>query len=306
MSLSSFINLPSMAAALSSIAVTLKPLNCSFSSSNSRLSHHPISAAVFPPSLRFNTFRRCKNITICFVIEDQKQSCPDILTTSRLEKEERKKSERFTYLIAAMMSSFGITSMAIMSVYYRFYWQMKGGEVPVSEMFGTFAFSIGAVVGMEFWARWAHEALWHTSLWNMHETGSAHHKPREGAFELNDVFAIINAVPAIGLLYYGFFNKGLAPGLCFGAGLEIPVFGMAYMFVHDGLVHKRFPVGPIANVPYFRKVTAAHQLHHTDKFKGVPYGFLLICMEVEEVGGKEELETEISRRIKSYNKGSTS
>lgn len=125
MSLSSFTNLPSMAAALSSIAVTLKPLNCSFSSSNSRLSHHPISAAVFPPSLRFNTFRRCKNITICFVIEDQKQSCPDILTTSRLEKEERKKSERFTYLIAAMMSSFGITSMAIMSVYYRFYWQMK-------------------------------------------------------------------------------------------------------------------------------------------------------------------------------------
>ncbi|KAF2571801.1 hypothetical protein F2Q70_00004616 [Brassica cretica] len=62
---------------------------------------------------------------------------------------------------------------------------------------------------------------------------------------------------------------------------------MAYMFVHDGLVHKRFPVGPIANVPYFRKVAAAHQ-------------------EVEEVGGKEELEKEISRRIKSYNKGSTS
>ena len=42
-------------------------------------------------------------------------------------------------------------------------------------------------------------------------------------------------------------------------GLGITVFGMAYMFVHDGLVHKRFPVGPIANVPYFRKVAAAHQ-----------------------------------------------
>ena len=43
-------------------------------------------------------------------------------------------------------------------------------------------------------------------------------------------------------------------------GLGITVFGMAYMFVHDGLVHKRFPVGPIANVPYFRKVAAAHQV----------------------------------------------
>lgn len=36
---------------------------------------------------------------------------------------------------------------------------------------------------------------------------------------------------------------------------------MAYMFVHDGLVHRRFPVGPIANVPYLRKVAAAHQVY---------------------------------------------
>lgn len=35
---------------------------------------------------------------------------------------------------------------------------------------------------------------------------------------------------------------------------------MAYMFVHDGLVHRRFPVGPIADVPYLRKVAAAHQV----------------------------------------------
>lgn len=46
----------------------------------------------------------------------------------------------------------------------------------------------------------------------------------------------------------------------FVQGLGITVFGMAYMFVHDGLVHKRFPVGPIANVPYFRRVAAAHQV----------------------------------------------
>jgi hypothetical protein len=34
---------------------------------------------------------------------------------------------------------------------------------------------------------------------------------------MNDVFAIINAVPAISLMAYGFFHKGLVPGLCFGA-----------------------------------------------------------------------------------------
>jgi beta-carotene 3-hydroxylase len=45
----------------------------------------------------------------------------------------------------------------------------------------------------------------------------SHHKPREGPFELNDVFAIINAVPAIALMAFGFFNKGFIPGLTFGA-----------------------------------------------------------------------------------------
>ncbi|XAR53621.1 Beta-carotene 3-hydroxylase [Bertholletia excelsa] len=215
------------------------------------------------------------------------------------EKLVRKKSERITYLVAAVMSSLGVTSMAVMAVYYRFYWQMEGGEIPCSEMFGTFALSVGAAVGMEFWARWAHRALWHASLWHMHES---HHRPREGPFELNDVFAIINAVPAIALLSYGFFHKGLVPGLSFGAGLGITVFGMAYMFVHDGLVHKRFPVGPIANVPYFRRVAAAHQLHHSDKFQGVPYGLFLGPKEVEEVGGLEELEKEVNRRIKLSNR----
>ncbi|CAN6461961.1 unnamed protein product [Victoria cruziana] len=165
-------------------------------------------------------------------------------------------------------------------------------------MFGTFALSIGAAVGMEFWARWAHRVLWHASMWSVHES---HHRPREGPFEMNDVFAIINAVPAIALLGFGFFHRGLIPGLFFGAGLGITVFGIAYMFVHDGLVHRRFPVGPIANVPYFRRVAAAHQIHHADKFDGVPYGLFLGPKELEEVGGLEELEKEISRRIKAYN-----
>nr|AXK92791.1 beta-carotene hydroxylase [Rubus idaeus] len=252
--------------------------------------------------------RRKLCLTVYVVMEDQKPSThvdkseanseiPIVIPSVRgAERLAKKRSERFTYLVAAVMSSFGITSMAVMAVYYRFYWQMEGGNVPVSEMFGTFALSVGAAVGMEFWARWAHKALWHASLWNMHES---HHKPREGPFELNDVFAIINAVPAISLLSYGFFHKGYVPGLCFGAGLGITVFGMAYMFVHDGLVHKRFPVGPIADVPYFRKVAAAHQLHHSDKFEGVPYGLFLGPQEVEEVGGREELEKEINRRIKA-------
>ncbi len=50
----------------------------------------------------------------------------------------------------------------------------------------------------------------------MYEKLQSHHKPREGPFELNDIFAIINAVPAITLMAFGFFNHGFVPGLCFG------------------------------------------------------------------------------------------
>lgn len=176
----------------------------------------------------------------------------------------------------------------------------QGGAIPMSEMFGTFALSVGAAVssqtiskfslqthtqfvwiqwifvyqvGMEFWARWAHRALWHASLWNMHEVSylffffferkgwlpsililtdysissyliwffsiffgeQSHHKPREGPFELNDVFAIINAVPAISLLSYGFFNKGLVPGLCFGAvyHLSLSLYRQTHLSIYS-------------------------------------------------------------------------
>ncbi|XP_048140896.1 beta-carotene hydroxylase 2, chloroplastic-like isoform X2 [Rhodamnia argentea] len=200
---------------------------------------------------------------LCMVMNREAEQAPaenkNRAIASRVaEKLARKQLDRQAYLVAAIMSSLGISSMAATSVYYRFSWQMEGGEFPILEMFGTVALSVGAAVGMEFWARWAHRELWHASLWHMHES---HHRPREGPFELNDVFVIINAIPAMALLLYGFLNRGLLPGLCFGAGLGITMFGMAYMFVHDGLVHRRFPVGPIANVPYLRKVAAAHQVN---------------------------------------------
>ncbi|KAJ6829854.1 beta-carotene hydroxylase [Iris pallida] len=260
---------------------------------------------------RVHQWRRRRSAAVFFVLDEAAGSDEETgreeerrkSLARAAERTARKRSERRTYLIAAVMSSLGITSMAVASVYYRFAWQMEGGDVPVTEMIGTFALSVGAAVGMEFWARWAHRALWHASLWHMHES---HHRPREGPFELNDVFAITNAVPAIALLSFGFFHRGLLPGLCFGAGLGITLFGMAYMFVHDGLVHRRFPVGPIANVPYFRRVAAAHQIHHSEKFQGVPYGLFLGPKELEEVGGLEELEKEVSRRIKLYNSSDSS
>lgn len=144
-------------------------------------------------------------------------------------------------------------------------------------------------VGMEMWSRFAHKALWHDFQpgWALHKS---HHEPRVGPFEDNDLFAITNAVPAMGLCLYGWLTPTLAGGLCFGAGLGITLFGISYMFVHDGLVHKRFPVGPIAEVPYLKRVALAHQLHHSEKYDGVPWGLFLGPQELEAVGGKEDLD----------------
>lgn len=81
--------------------------------------------------------RRKLCLTVYVVMEDQKPSThvdkseanseiPIVIPSVRgAERLAKKRSERFTYLVAAVMSSFGITSMAVMAVYYRFYWQME-------------------------------------------------------------------------------------------------------------------------------------------------------------------------------------
>lgn len=48
-----------------------------------------------------------------------------VITPRVLQRLERKRSERNTYLVAAVMSSLGVTSAAAMAVYYRFSWQTE-------------------------------------------------------------------------------------------------------------------------------------------------------------------------------------
>lgn len=219
----------------------------------------------------------------------------------RAEKRDR---EQFSYLVAACACSLGITATAVAATYYRFSLHHTGDGFPYIELFASLLFTVGAAVGMEMYARYAHLHLWHETwmwalplewradwnkpFWNLHKS---HHEPRDGPFEQNDIFAVANALPAIGLILYGFLHDGIGPGLCYGAGLGITIFGMAYMFVHDGMVHKRFPVGPLADVPYFKKVAMAHKLHHSEKFDGAPYGIFLALEELEIIpGGLEEVD----------------
>lgn len=161
-----------------------------------------------------------------------------------------RRMQKTSYLVFSLASSTLMTGLVILATYYRFYLQQEtaGEELPWEEMLSTALLTAGSAIGMEFWARWAHRALWHGSMWELdeklrvgmlkpiEELHKSHHKPRKGAFEANDIFAVINGVPATSLCAYGFFHSGIVGGLAFGAGLGITLYGIAYMFVHDGAI----------------------------------------------------------------------
>lgn len=214
----------------------------------------------------------------------------------RIQRRRERVREQAAYQTAAVAATVGVGALAIFATYYRIAWHLHHGDpFPSAELGSTVLLVFGGMVGMEAYARWAHKALWHDNPWGwaLHRS---HHEPRTGPFEANDLFAIMNAVPAMALCLYGFLRPDVVGGLCFGAGLGITLFGISYMFVHDGLVHKRFPVGPLADVPALRRVAVAHQLHHTEKYHGVPFGMFLGPQELEAVGAGPELDRLVAAR----------
>lgn len=219
---------------------------------------------------------------------------PRQLSAFELARRDRllqRKQEAMTYQVSAIAATAFIGTIAITATYLRFHWHLQDdGVFPWDEMIATLLLVAGGTFGMEMYARFAHKVLWHDFEpgWSLHKS---HHEPRTGPFEANDIYAVANALPAMALCAYGFLTPGVGGGLCFGAGLGITLFGIMYMFIHDGLVHRRFPVGPIADLPYMKRMVVAHQIHHMDKFGGVPFGMFLGPQELESVpGGKEELD----------------
>ena len=236
-----------------------------------------------------------KTVVIRKMNKDAKRRADD----GSANKNRSVKKERENYQIAAFLSTLGVSSIAVLATYYRFEMHAAsvGTGVASEELLASLMLTAGGAVGMEMWAQWAHRELWHDAWWNLHES---HHRPREGAFEANDVFAVVNAPIAMALTAYGFLNEGVFAGACFGAGLGITLFGIGYMFVHDGLVHRRFPVGPVAEVPYMKRVAAAHTLHHAEKYGGVPWGLFLGPMELEQFG--PEAKADLDRLVSSRDK----
>lgn len=128
-------------------------------------------------------------------------------------------------------------------------------------------FTTAAMEGVA-WA--VHRYIMHGWGWGWHES---HHRPRQGAFEKNDLFAVVFAGLAIVLFTVGRYSW--AP--LWWVGLGMTVYGVLYALAHDALVHRRLPWLPTPQRGYLLRLHQAHHLHHAvhGKEGAVSFGFLV-------------------------------
>lgn len=165
------------------------------------------------------------------------------------------------------------------------------------ELATTAVLAVGVACVMEPWSRIVHERLWHGLLYIVHRT---HHpeRPKEG-LEANDVFSLVHAVPAGLLLYVGLsVFSGAKAVVAVGVGTGLCLYGLVYTVVHDGLVHGRLPVGFLNRWRFFRRVRAAHTVHH--RTGGPPYGLFLGPRELRQARrqGKGKNGEAVRRRFR--------
>jgi len=132
------------------------------------------------------------------------------------------------------------------------------------------AAGVPTAVAMEYWSRLLHGQVWHRWLWVMH---ASHHRPHAPGqrYEVNDLLSFTHAPIAIAAILYGCLGPvGPLREALFGFGLGMTLFGLSYIVVHDGLVHGRLPAAFLLRFRFFRRVRAAHEVHH--RHGGVPYG----------------------------------
>jgi beta-carotene 3-hydroxylase len=130
---------------------------------------------------------------------------------------------------------------------------------------------LGFFIFMEAFAWFTHKYVMHGFMWIWHKS---HHEPRHGAFELNDLFGFMFALPSVILIVLG--SDGF--DWRFFAGLGIAGYGFAYFLVHDVFVHQRVKWLKRTNQPYFRAMRMTHHLPHAvhSKQGAEAFGFLFV------------------------------
>jgi beta-carotene 3-hydroxylase len=129
----------------------------------------------------------------------------------------------------------------------------------------------GTILAMELVAYVAHRWVMHGPGWILH---ASHHRERDGRFELNDLYALIFAIPSFVLLLGGVQLGWGSWATWVGAG--IAAYGAIYFGFHDVIVHQRIGHRYVARSPYMKRIVQAHRLHHatSGKHGAVSFGFL--------------------------------
>ncbi|MFN8276936.1 MAG: sterol desaturase family protein [Chitinophagales bacterium] len=126
---------------------------------------------------------------------------------------------------------------------------------------------------MEGVAWLTHKYVMHGFLWHLHR--DHHQKDATRFLEKNDYFFLIFALPGILGLLVGVQQQF---SFWFWIGLGITLYGMAYFFVHDVFIHRRFSFLNNISWPYFKAIRKAHKAHHsnTQQHGGVCFGMLWV------------------------------
>lgn len=136
-------------------------------------------------------------------------------------------------------------------------------------VWSAIAITLVSVVGMEIFAWAIHKYVMHGAGWGWHES---HHKETEGPFETNDLYAVCFSIIAAGLFIAG----SLWSETLWFIALGLTIYGLLYAFVHDGLVHQRWPFFVKTRGRYMKRLVQAHRLHHAVHTRdgAVSFGFL--------------------------------
>jgi beta-carotene 3-hydroxylase len=131
---------------------------------------------------------------------------------------------------------------------------------------------LATVIAMEGFAYVMHRWVMHGWGWALH---ASHHRVRSGPWELNDLYFVIFAAPAIVLLLGGVQLGWGDWATAVGAG--ITAYGAIYLGFHDVIVHRRIGHHYVPRSRYMKRIVQAHRLHHVVETKAgtVSFGFLI-------------------------------
>ena len=130
------------------------------------------------------------------------------------------------------------------------------------------AIVLAALIGMEFFAWYAHKYIMHGWGWAWHRD---HHEPHDNKLEKNDLFAVVFGTIVFLMFWIGYYVSDALWWAAFG----ITLYGVIYTLVHDGLVHQRY-FRWVPKKGYAKRLVQAHKLHHATigKDGGVSFGFV--------------------------------